>query len=383
LKKILVLLFLLNSFSFAEFEFKSYVGYEYKSYLKNQDNRNDYNNALTFQSEIKYFLEDGKIYSKIDALKDMDENKRDYFHIDELYYSKSFDNFDFDFGKKVVFLGSLEAYNIVNIFNRQNYQKDAMSNFKQGAIMANVNYFFEDDSMFNFYVKGFEENIKFPSNKSPYYPFGNSDYSSKTKFTNKNETPSFLATYSMTHDDEITADISIGLFYGYDENILYKNENGIFNPYLFKSAKLFTYDTFVIDSTLFKLEASFTKVEDDGEFKIDDFYQVGIGAEYTIEQIYENHNLGFIAEYYKGNNDLTSNNNDIFLALRYSLNDKDSSEFLGGVIKDLDNDDQSAYIKYAGRLTDSLNISTDLRYTKSDSYLGEHLRFGCEFKYYF
>lgn len=382
MKKISLVIFL-SSFAFCEIEIKNYIGYEYKSYLKVKDDKKDDNNALTFQSELKYNFEDGKIYTKIDALKDSSEEQRDHLNITELYYSKSFSDFDLDIGKKVIFLGSLEAYNIVNIFNRQNHQKDSMATHKKGSIMANINYFLEDESIFRFYIKGFEDDIKLSSKDSPYYPFGKNNYSDDIKFTNNNEQPSLLATYSTTYDDEIIADIALGVFYGYDENILFKKQNSILNPYLFQSAKVFTYDTFVIDSTLYKIEASYTKVVDDENFNIDNFYNLGLGAEYTIEQIYQNHNLGFIGEYYKSDYENTSFDNDIFLALRYSLNDKDSSEFLGGIIKDVKNSDRSAYIKYGGRLSDTLNISTDLRYSKNDNYLGEHLRFGCEFKYYF
>ncbi|RXI36944.1 hypothetical protein CRU99_13030, partial [Malaciobacter mytili] len=174
-----------------------------------------------------------------------------------------------------------------------------------------------------------------------------------------------------------------GLFYGYDNYILFKKIANKYRSFLFQSTKLFTYNTFVVDSFLFKIEGSFTKIKDDKEVRLDDFYELGFGLEYTIEKIIKNHNLGLIAEYYKSNTELTNMNNDLFLALRYSLNDADSSEILGGIIKDFENNEISTYIKYEGRLTDNLKISTDLRYINSNSYLNEHLRFSCELKYYF
>lgn len=374
----------LITFSFADMEIKSYIGYEHKSYFKTEDeNSKKNNNALTFQSELKYKLEDGKFYSVIDILKDSSEKQRDYFNITELYYSKSFDNFDIDIGKKIIFIGSLEAYNIVNIFNRQNYQRDSLSTYKKGAYMANLNYFFKNESILNLYIKSFEEDIKLSSSSSPYYPFTNSSYDKNIKFSNSSQKPSFLGVYSMSYDEDISIDTSLGLFYGYDENILFYSDNDTINPYLFQSMKAFTYNTFIIDSILYKLEASFTKVKNDGVFEVDDFYQLGIGMEYTIEQFYQNHNLGFIAEYYKSNKEDLSYENDLFLALRYSLNDNNSSEFLAGIIKDVKNSNKNAYLKYSGRLSDNLNISTDIQYTNTETYLGEHLRFGCEVKYYF
>ncbi|RXJ81165.1 hypothetical protein [Arcobacter sp. F2176] len=383
MKKILFSSLLLVNIVLAKNEIKSYIGYEYKSYLKTKGDTRNYNSAITFQNEFKHSFEDSYLYSKISILKDSSEEQRDYFNISELYYSKAFENFDLNLGKKIIFLGSLEANNIVNIFNRQNYQKDSLSTYKKGSIMANLNYFFDDDSTLKLYIKSFEENIKLPSTNSPYSPFKTNIYSKKINFSNKREQPSFLAVYSKSYDDEIIADINMGFFYGYDENILYQKTNNKINPYLFQSAKLFTYDTFVLNSTLYKVEASYTKVQKDGEFDIKDFYNIGVGSEYTIEQIYKNNSLGLIAEYYKSDNKNTSFDNDLFLALRYSLNDKDSSEFLTGIIKDTKKSDMSAYIKYSGRLIDNLNVSADIRYLKSDNYIGEHLRFGCEIKYYF
>lgn len=383
MKKLLTLFLLINYTLFAEIETKSFIGLEYKSYIKKQDNKDSYNLATTFQSEIKYEFDDSKIYTKFEALKDNKDEKRDYFLLDELYYSKSFDNFDLDLGKKVVFLGTLEAQNIVDIFNRQNYQKDSLAKHKKGSLMANINYFFEDDSIFRFYIKAYEEDIKFPSKTSVYNPFGVYKYKKNLEFSNNHESPSFLATYTTSYDEEIVADISFGLFHGYDENIIFKKEKEEISPLLFQSTKFLSFNTFVIDSTLYKLEASYTDVKKNKNINLDNFYKLGLGLEYTIEQVYKNHNLGFISEYYKSNNKDLNFQNDIFLALRYSLNDSDSSEFLAAYVKDLKEKENSAYIKYNGRLTDNLNISTDLRYIKSNSYLDEHLRFGCEFKYYF
>lgn len=364
-------------------EIKNYIGYEHKHYLKKQKNKKSYDSAFTFQSELKYSFEDSQVYIKIDAIKDLLNVNRSYFDISELYYSKSFENFDFDLGKKVVFQGSLEAFNPVDIFNRQNFQRDALSRYKKGSFMANVNYFFEDEAILRLYIKAFEDDIKLPSSHSVYYPFSNMSYSDEVKFSNKNEKPSFLALYTKSYDEDIIADISLGAFYGYDENILFKNNNNKTNPYLFQSAKLLSFNTFVVDSSLYKLEAVLTKVTDSSTFNIKDSYELGAGIEHTLEQIYQNHNLGLIAEYYKSNNSNISFDNDLFLALRYSLNDKDSSEFLLGVVKDLGKYEKSAYLKYSGRLSDSLNISSDIRYLKNESYLDEHLRVGCEIKYYF
>ncbi len=381
--KALVFITLFFSFLLANVQTKSYIGFEYKSYLKKPKERIDSNSAIIFQSQIEFEDDNWKIFTLLDILKDTKEKQRDYINLNELYFSKSFDNFDFYIGKKVNFLGSLEGYNLVDIFNRQNYQKDFLSEYKKGSNQVAFKYFFEDDSNLNFHVKFLEDDIKMPNKNSPYYAFSSLDYSEKIKFATKDEEPSFLLNYLKSIDDNIVADSAFGVFYGYDENILYDEKDMKINPFLFKSAKLFTYGTFVLEDILMKFEASYTKVIEDKDFNIDNFYSLGTGLEYIIEGIYKNHNLGIISEYYKNNNELINFNNDFFLALRYSLNDKDSSEFLLGVMKDIDKSDRSAYLKYSGRLNDFLNLSFDVRYINSESYLDEHFRLTCEIKYYF
>jgi hypothetical protein len=366
-----------------ELELKSYIGYEYKSYLKKSVDKRDYNSALTFQNELKYSFDNSRLYSKIDIIEDTDESQRDYIDLTEFYIVVPSSNFDFYFGKRVIFLGSLEAYNIVDIFNRQNYQRDSLSEYKKGVYLIGINYYFEDDSRLNVYIKSFEEDIKFLSESSPYYPFGANTYDKKLLFANGNEQPSLLLTYAKTYDEYITADVCYGFFYGYDDHLFSKKSGNKYQSMLFQSMKFFTYDTFVVGAALLKLEASFTKIQDDAHYDLDDFYDIGIGAEYTLERIIGNHNLGIIVEYYKADDPFTFFDNDLFFALRYSLNDKDSSEFLGGIVKDLQSDEVSAYAKYEGRLSDMFKISADIRYLKGENYLDEHLRLGCEIKYYF
>jgi hypothetical protein len=383
LKRFLFFSFAASALCANELELKSYIGYEYKSYFKKSVDKRDYNSALTFQNELKYSFGDSKFYSKIDIVEDADESQRDYIDFEEFYIVTSLSDFDFYFGKRVIFLGSLEAYNMVDIFNRQNYQRDSLSEYKKGVYLTGINYYFEDDSRLNVYIKSFEEDIKFLSKSSPYYPFGTNTYDKELLFANGNEQPSLLLTYAKTYDEYITADVCYGFFYGYDDHLLSKKSGNKYQSMLFQSMKFFTYDTFVVGAALLKLEASFTKIQDDAHYDLDDFYDIGIGAEYTLERIIGNHNLGIIVEYYKADDPFTFFDNDLFFALRYSLNDKDSSEFLGGIVKDLQSDEVSAYAKYEGRLSDMFKISADIRYLKGENYLDEHLRLGCEIKYYF
>lgn len=385
MKKILSLILVVSSYMYAQFEIKNSFGLEYKHYIKTKNDGLNSNKAVIFNNEMKYSLDNIKFSSKIEMLKDFDEKQRDHINLNELYLSLAFDDFDLDIGKKVIFLGSLEAYNLSNILNHQNYQRDPISDYKKGAYLVSLNYYLEDEQRFSVFLRAFEEDIKIASKNSPYYPYGDIYYDSNLLFANEDETPSLLALYEKTYDEDVIADTAFGFFYGYDETLLAQKIGNRFHPFLFQSMKAFTFNTFVVESMLYKLEASYSKVIDDGAFDIKDFYKIGFGGEYTVERIVKNHNLGLILEYYKSDFKYTNLDNDIFLALRYSFNDKDSNQVLLGAVKDLENTQGSLYLEYSGRLTDTLSISLDMRYIKADkeSFLGEHIRLGCEIKYYF
>ena len=100
MKRFLFFSFAASALCANELELKSYIGYEYKSYLKKSVDKRDHNSALTFQNELKYSFGDSKFYSKIDIIEDTDESQRDYIDLTEFYIVVPSSNFDFYFGKK-------------------------------------------------------------------------------------------------------------------------------------------------------------------------------------------------------------------------------------------------------------------------------------------
>lgn len=377
MKKLLFFL-LFTSTVYAEYEMINYVGVEGKMYPNS--NKERYNLGITFQNQSKYKSDLFNAYLRLDALKDFKDEKRDEFLVNELYILKSYGNFDFTLGRQIVFLGSLEAYNIVNILNPRDFRKDMFSDYRLGVDMASVKYYFEDDSNLALYLKLPDRKVHYPSSDYEVYPFGEFDYSKKIKYDKKKIAESLLTYNFSISEDEYSGDFSFGIFNGYDGYKLPILNNDTFDLHAFKSLKYLTYLTFMYDDWLIKLEAIYTNPYDN-RYKIDNFYESGIGFEYSFENIYKSHTLGIVGEYFKSDSNFTSLENDIFVALRYSLSDKDSSEFLLGFLKDIKNKEGGLYLKYDGRLIDNLKISSDFRYTNADK--NENVRFGVEVKYYF
>jgi len=88
-----------------------------------------------------------------------------------------------------------------------------------------------------------------------------------------------------------------------------------------------------------------------------------VGGEYTIWNIFRSGaDLGIIAEYNYDNRGIeliSALNNDLFIGLRLAANDRQSTDFLGGVITDLDNQTLRYFVEFNRRIGDSWKISAE------------------------
>ena len=114
------------------------------------------------------------------------------------------------------------------------------------------------------------------------------------------------------------------------------------NQYLYLVNKYMGYATYQNNNFLYKIETSYTKVQD---YKnISDYIQFGIGAEYTKK--INDFNLIYISEYYKYkqiiDNKKSINNlnivfqNDLLLALKLEFNNQNNSSLTLSLLNDLD-----------------------------------------------
>ena len=227
--------------------------------------------------------------------------------------------------------------------------------------------------------------------------------------------PSIYLKYSGSTDTEYPIDYAFIYENGYDSQRYFSTATPknlvaisptfgqptsfIENAYLVN--KFMTYDTMVVGSTLVKLEALYAKV--DNNPVVGDYSHIGLGIEYTIENIYESHALGLLAEYYRYDtyesdkfSDLQlfeTMQNDLFLGGRYTLNNAEDSSFVGGGIFDLEYDEQSYYLKFESRVAETFKLSCDyyyivpstkqLAFPTAYQFLGKHQKLGINIAYYF
>jgi hypothetical protein len=350
-----------------------------------------------------------------------EHNNRTYLRLDELYAQYNLENDQILIGKYIRFWGALELRNITDVFNSNELRDDPDDSDKLGAWNLSYSHFTESGEL-SAMVKLYEQDREMATNPYVYYFFPSAVpivnpatglpitppvpyvYDKKLQTESGEFRPSLYLKYSGSTETEYAVDYAFIYENGYDSQRYYSvtpatdlshittNENA----YLVN--KLLTYNTLVAGSTLFKLEATLTDVIDNAQ--IADYYQVGLGVEYTFSQVYGDADLGLISEYYnygtlesgkRGDLELFEIfQNDLFLGLRYTFNNANDANIIGGAIIDTEYDEQVYYVKYESRLANSFKVNLDYKYIKPSPtdltafhLMGRHERLSLKLGYYF
>lgn len=380
-----------------------------QSYITRPSAKHTNNYTASAELDMTYNKGDFKAFAQFRAQQDYydikggsDDTKRSYLRINELYAQYDFEDSQVLFGKSIRYWGALEVHNLTDGFNIVDFRSDPTEKDKVGSWNASYTKY-TDNGELSIIAKFNEENRKMPAYPYVYYPFTNVQitYDNDVNTEKSVHRPSIYLKYSSSTDTEYTLDYSIILQNGYDSQRYYSEPSTpVFkvmeNAYLVN--KLMSYNTLVVGSTLVKLEAVYADVIDDD--LISDYYNIGLGVEHTIGQVYGEADLGLLAEYYKyetlenGKYDdlqlFEVFQNDIFLGARYSFNEGNDATIVGGAILDLDYGEQVYYVEYEGRINDMFKLNIDYRQVESSSStntalkrMGKQKRLSMKVGYYF
>jgi len=392
-----------------------------QAYLSRPNGKHSNNFTASAELEMAYSKDDFQFFTKFKAQQDYydlvggdDETDRSFLRLDELYGTYDFENDQIMFGKSVRFWGALEVRNFTDTFNPDDLRTDSFAMDKLGVWNAAYTHFTETGE-FSIIAKFYEQDRNWADFPYVYYFFPESVpvapgvelpfVYDKNLITEKSSSrPSIYLKYSGSTDTEYPLDYAFLYENGYDSQRYYTQtpaSDGLSvttneNAYLVN--KISTYNTLVLGSTLVKLEAQYTDVIDNDI--ISDYYQIGLGVEHTLTQVYKEADLGLISEYYRyetlekdKRNDLQLFElfqNDLFLGLRYSFNQGNDMSIVTGAILDLDYNEQVYYFEYEGRIADTLKINFDYRYiapssdyTTAFKLMGKHQRLSLTIGYYF
>jgi len=394
---------LLCSFSYAQFEIEGHVGIDTQAYSSKQ---NKHSSSITLEQQLKmkydkddfnsvlelYAQED---YTDINSKKD---NDRSYIRVNEAYVEYEFEEDKILLGKNIRFWGALEAQNIVDVFNIQDFRNDPFTTDKIGAYNFEYAHYFEE-SEFSVITKLYEQNSDMATSSYIYSALNDNEaFNDNLNTENSQYRPTVYLTYSGSLSREYSLDYAFIYQNGYDSQRYMTKEDNTYTQHAYLVNKFMTYNTMVVNSTLLKLEATYADVINDKQ--VSDYVHVALGVEHTLDQLNSGSEIGIIGEYYYYDTfdkdkfddiDLgQSFQNDLFVGLRYSLNDEADTQTVGGVIFDTQYDEQTYYVEYESRINDIVKVTIDYRYIEpSDSYntvnakLEQHQRVGFNLSYHF
>ncbi len=346
--------------------------------------------ALHFKIDWKKSFENSQFVVNLKGILDSEDKERRYVDFNDLYYKYKFEDSDLQIGRSTRFWGAMEFYNHTDIFNTKDWLDDPLDfDSKIGALNVAYTKYFGDDE-FSIIVKVHEENQAVQDNESPYniYPLPYDDDLITQESRNR---PSLFLKYSGSSED-IQLDYSFIYENGYDEQRYVSLEDGKLRQNAYLVNKLLGFATLVSGSTIYKTELSYTLSDNE---LVSDYAQLGIGVEHTISEFLEKNDLGLLVEYYRyksfDDTKLGAQEfgelfaNDLTFGFRFSMNDVEGSEVLGGIDLDLDNKEKIFFISYNTRVSDMFKLEFSYRHLspEEDSIFQEFDDIRAEFAYHF
>lgn len=400
-----------SSLLMSDITTQGHVDMQAQAYLTHPPEKHADNLTASAQLEFTYEKDDFEAVTKIYAQQDYydlkessQHNDRSFIRIDELYGKYDFEDSQVTLGKSIRFWGALEVNNIVDGFNPDDFRSDLFSADKLGV--WNLSYaYYTDSGELALIIKVDEQDQKMAAYPYVYYFFPSFVTYDKSLQTEKSKNrPSVYLKYSGSTDTEYALDYAFVLENGYDDQRYFTSDGPLvgtpvtFHTHAYLVNKAMTYNTLVVGSTLIKLEALYADVINDNI--VSDYYHIGMGLEHTLNQFYKQADLGMITEYYRYEtldntkfSDLElfeTFQNDLFLGIRYSFNEGNDANIIGGVILDLDYDEQSYYMEYETRVAETFKLNLDYRYIQPSkdtltafNLMGLHQRISLKLGYYF
>ncbi len=354
----IVFLFIFT-FSLSAMEHKSELAIRYINYDK-------YSNETIFQGNTRLKLQNDSFTmdATLEYLYSDKYNERKFGTINELFISKDYEDYSFTFGKIIKYWGELEGFNLADVYNQKNYLLNPFDkSAKLGSIGFNLTRYFNDNSL-EIGVRLYEENLKYQSIGSPYYPF-TIKYDENLELSDEKYRPTLHIVYDYISDESLDSETKLILIHGYDNKRYFIPINQTtLVQYAYRVNKFLLLSNIVYQDTVFKYEVSYTDVID--EKKISDYTQLSFGIEKSF--YYEaNIDIGVYLEYYKyvymqdakiEDVDISEiYNSDMFLALKIDFNDVRSSEIKGGFLYDTDNEEQVFKIEFKSRVIDNFVLN--------------------------
>jgi len=324
-------------------------------------NSSDLEVSVSAEWEARWRSEDGDQRASFIPFARWDENDEERRHLDlrEAYWAFEGDQFEVLVGFNKVFWGVTESVHLVDIVNQTDLVEDIDQEDKLGQPMVNLAVQ-KDWGLLNVYLLPYFRERTFPGLdgrfRSPLpVDWDDADYESGAKEKHVD----VALRYS-----HYFGDVDIGLYYfrgtSREPRLLLADNGRELKPFYDQIDQVGLDLQYTRDAWLWKLEA----IVRDG---FDETFAAGVaGFEYTFYQVNEaDADIGILLEYqYDERSSLepvTTADNDVFMGVRWSLNDPQDTAILVGAVVDKKTSETFFNIEAERRFGDSISLELRLR----------------------
>ena len=293
---------------------------------------------------------------------DQHDDERTHGDIRELSWTGVFDDFEITAGISKVFWGVTESQHLVDIINQTDLVENVDGEDKLGQPMIRFSTERDWGVLDLFVLPGFREQT-FPGIEGrPRFettPGLSFDADAATYQSDKEEKHIDYAARWLGYFDEIELGLSYFTGTSREPTIVQNDTTLTLLPHYLQIKQIGIDLQAIVEDWTWKLEAISRKSD------IGNYIATTAGFEYTLYGIFESDSdLGIVIEHlYDDRNKLASSpfQNDITTALRWALNDVQSTEVLLGVITDLDESVVASFVEASRRIGDDFKLTVEAR----------------------
>jgi len=321
---------------------------------------------LSFAAELEYYRDwaDGsqRFAFRPFGRYDVHDDERTHADIRELYWRMEKDNFLFKAGLDVVFWGVAESRHLVDIINQTDLVENIDGEDKLGQPMLNMDYMSDNWGTWQFYILPYFRERTFPGEEGRLRPDPAIDENdAEYEDGDEEEHIDYAVRWSHYIGDW---DIGLAHFSGTSRDpLLQPRTSGsdlAIIPYYPQIDQTSVDAQATLGAWLLKLEAIYN------DNNVDSYYAWTGGFEYTFYGVADSDaDMGLLLEYNyddRGTDSTSALQEDLYLGLRWSGNDTDSTELLAALVYDTDNNSIFGNIEASRRLGEHWTLGMELRF---------------------
>ena len=288
---------------------------------------------------------------------DQHDDERTHSDIRELSWTGVYDEFEITAGISKVFWGVTESQHLVDIINQTDQVENVDGEDKLGQPMIRFSTERDWGVLDLFILPGFRERT-FAGIEGRPRPALVIDSDAATYESSKEDKHIDYAVRWLGYFDEV--ELGLSYFSGTGRDPESFNFNGsVLTPHYSQIDQIGLDAQAFIEDWTWKLELISRKSNRQK------YLAATAGFEYTIVGLFESQSdLGIVIEYLyddRGDQANTAFQNDITTALRWALNDEQSTEVLLGIITDLNDTQVASFVEASRRLGDEFKLTVEAR----------------------